>query len=157
MDASQIRIQAQKLLRSGKMGNSLVGMSVKIAMPIEVKESDGRLHSWYVAVTAGNYIAGFFQFLPDGNIVRFSTFQRRAGELSGCPEAGDWLDAERIKSRAATMLQPDETIGEPYLTYDRSPDKLVWSVPLKHAGGAIRSVYVAGKTVYLPPPGDTYG
>lgn len=66
----------------------------------------------------------FFQFLPDSTLMRFSSFYRRPGEFDGCPAASDWLDRDQIKARAAEQRQMDETTGEPFLTYDRTSDRL---------------------------------
>ncbi len=43
------------------------------------------------------------------------------------------------------------------MTYDRSPDRLVWAVPLKQPHGEVRYVYVAGETVYLPTGDGGFG
>ena len=156
-EANQIRTHAQNLLRRGTIGSALVIASGCIETPLAVQAPDGRLHSWFVPVTVGNQLAGFFQFLPDGTFMRFSSFQRRVGELAGCPAAASWLDPDRIQARAEVQRQSDETSGKPFLTYDRTPDRLVWAVPLTKAGGDVRHVYVAGETVYVPPPQDTTG
>ena len=156
-ETSQIRAQAQELLRSGTIGSDLVVASGRIEMPIAVQAPSGRLHSWFVPVTIGNQLAGFFQFLADGTFMRYSSFQRRASDLDGCPATSDWLDPKQILARAEVQRQPDEISGKPFLTYDRTPDRLVWAVPLTNSRGEARLVYVAGKTVYPPPPEDTYG
>jgi hypothetical protein len=138
------------------MGSALVAASGRLETPIAVQAPDGRLHSWFVPVTIGSQLAGFFQFLPDGTFMRYSSFQRRAADLAGCPASEDWLDPERIQARAEVQRQPDETSSKPFLTYDRTPHRLVWAVPLTNARGEVRLVYVAGATVYLPSPEDTY-
>jgi len=155
-EAERIRAHAQHLLRDGTIGNTLVVSSGHIETPIEVQTLDGRLHSWFVPVIVGNQLAGFFQFLQDGTYMRFSSFQRRTGELAGCPAVADWLDLDRIQARAEVERRPDETSNTPFLTYDRSPDRLVWAVPLRDARGVVRFVYVAGQTVYLPISEGTY-
>jgi hypothetical protein len=154
---NKIRALAQNLLRDGTIGSALVAASGRIETPIAVQMPDGGLHSWFVPVTIGDQIAGFFQFLPDGTFMRFSSFQRRADELAGCPAAADWLDPNRIKARAEAKRQPDERSSKPFLTYDRTPDRLVWAVRLTHARGEVRLIYVVGETVYVPPPEETYG
>jgi hypothetical protein len=156
-ETSQIRAHAQKLLRGGTIGSDLVVASGRIETPIAVQSPSGRLHSWFVPVTVGDKLTGFFQFRADGTFMRFSSFQRRASDLAGCPATADWLDPNRIQARAEVQCQPDETSGKPFLTYDRTPDRLVWAVPLTNARGEVRLVYVAGETVYVPPPEDTYG
>jgi hypothetical protein len=156
-ETNQVRAQAQNLLRGEMLGNALVVASGHVEMPLEVQAPDGQRHSWFVPVTVGNQLAGFFQFLADGTFMRFSSLQHRPSDLAGCPAAADWLDPKRIQARAEVQRQPDETSSKPFLTYDRTPDRLVWAVPLTNASGDVRLVYVAGKTVYLPPPGETYG
>lgn len=156
-ETNQIRAHAQNLLLGGTIGSAHVVASGRIETPIAVQAPNGRLHSWFVPVTVGNQLAGFFQFLPDDTFMRFSSFQRRVGEFAGCPAAADWIDLDRIQARAEVQRQSDETSGKPFLTYDRTPDRLVWAVPLTKAGGKVRHVYVAGETVYAPPPKDTTG
>jgi hypothetical protein len=155
-ETNRIRAHAQNLLRGGTMGNALVATSGCIETPVAVQMLDGRLQSWFVPVTVGDHLVGFFQFLPDGTFMRFSSFQRRANELTGCPTAADWLDLDRIQVRAEVQRQPDEISNKPFLTYDRTPDRLVWAVPLTDASGDVRFVYVVGETVYLPPSEETY-
>jgi len=156
-ETNPLRARAQNLLRDGTVGNPLVAASGNIETPLAVQAPVGRLHSWFVPVTSGDLLVGFFQFLPDGTFMRFSSFQRKVDELTGCPEAADWLDLDRIRGRAEVKRRSDETGGELFLTYDRTPDRLVWAVPLKKAEGEVRHVYVAGETVYEPPPQGATG
>jgi len=156
-DPNEIRDCAENLLSSGKFGGTLVRQSGHVGMPIAVNGPDQKIHSWFVPITVGSYLAGFFQFLPDSTFMRFSSFQRHPGELVGCPTAADWLNTKRIQSRAQAYSQMEETSGKPFLTYDRSPDRLVWAVPLENPSGEVRLVYVAGSTVYEPPPSESYG
>lgn len=150
-ESNRFRSLAQELLRSGTIGNALVAASGQIEAPVPIQAPDGQLHSWFVPVIANGYLAGFFQFLPDGTFMRFSSFQRRADDLAGCPAAEDWLDLDQIQARALDHREPDETGGRPFLTYDRSPDRLVWAVPLTNSQGQLRLIYVVGRSVYLPP------
>lgn len=157
LETSQIRAHAQKLLCSGMIGSDLIITSGRIETPIAVQAPSGRLHSWFVPVTVGDQLAGFFQFQVDGTFMRYSSFQRSASDLAGCPPTADWLDPKRILARAEVQRQTDETSSKPFLTFDRSPDRLAWAVPLINTHGDVRLVYVAGKAVYVPPPGDTIG
>lgn len=156
-EINRIRVHAQTLMREGVIGDTMVIASGRLETPVPIQTPDGRLHSWFVPVTVGDYLAGFFQFLPDDTFMRFSSFQRRPGKLTGCPGAADWLDPDRIKARAEIQRQPDETSGKPFLTYDRTPDRLVWAVQLTNAIGEVRLVYIVGQTVYAPPPDEIYG
>jgi len=156
-DGDSISQAARQLLASGSVGDEPLRQSGTVDRALPVRESGGELHSWFVPITVGDRLAAFFQFLPDGTLMRFSSFQRRPGEYAGCPALADWVDADRIQARAAEQLPPDETPGEPFLTFDRTPDRLVWGVPLSNKRGDVRLVYVVGETVYEPPPGGTYG
>jgi hypothetical protein len=102
-------------------------------------------------------MGGFFQFLPDGTLMRYSSYQRRPGDFSTCPPAADWLDTERIQSRAAAQRLPEERVDAPFLTFDRSPDRIVWAVPLVNKQGTTRLVFVAGESVFRPPSEGTIG
>ncbi|HXS02450.1 MAG TPA: hypothetical protein VN724_17900 [Pyrinomonadaceae bacterium] len=155
-DAENIAHAARQMLAAGSVGDEPLRSSASVGRAIPVRGSNRELHSWFVPLTVGDRLAAFFQFLPDRTLMRFSSFQRRPGDCAGCPAVTDWLDAEQIRKRAATQLQAGETIGEPFLSYDRSPDRLVWAVPLSHERDE-RLVYVVGDTVYSPPSGDTFG
>jgi hypothetical protein len=147
---------ARQLLTAGAVGDESLRRSATVLPALPVLAPDGTLHSWFVPITMRDRLAAFFQLLPDGTLMRFSSFQRRPGEFTDCPFAADWLDLYRIKARAEVQRRMDETAGEPFLTYDRSPDRLVWAVPLTQAGGEVRHVYVVGETVYAPPPEGTF-
>ena len=155
-DAENIVQAARQMFARGDVGDEALQSSATIGRPIPVCGPNRELHSWFVPLTVGEQLAAFFQFLPDRTLMRFSSFQRRPGDCSGCPPVTDWLDLERIRKRATTQLQPDETIGEPFLSYDRTPDRLVWAVPLSHKRD-VRLIYVVGDTVYTPPSGNTFG
>ncbi len=132
-DAQSILALARKLLRESGQSNTAV------EEPIEVRSPEGGLHSWFVPVSSGRLIAGFYEFLPDGTLKRFSTY-RSDQALS------DWLVPEK-----RVNCRPGETTGKPFLTYDRSPDRLVWAVPLVNERKESRLVFVAGETAYPPP------
>ena len=157
LDAIHIRALARSALRGGVVKSDLVVASGRVEAPIAIQAPDGPLHSWFVPVTVRGQLAGFFQFLASGAFVRFSSFQRRSDDLAGCPPAADWLDLERIASRARARARSGETTGKPFLTYDRSPDRLVWAVPLTQAPGESRLLYVAGETVYAPSSAESTG
>jgi len=156
-DADRITRAARQLLAAGSVGDEPLRRSATVVRALVVQAPGGELHSWFVPVMVGDRLAAFFQFLPDGTLMRFSSFQRRSGDLDGCPAVRDWLDTDRIRERAAAEGRTDEKAGEPFLTYDRTPDRLVWAVPLIHARGDVRLVLVAGGTVYAPPPEGTFG
>jgi hypothetical protein len=99
--------------------------------------------AWFVPVTVGEVLAGFFVLNLDNTMRRWSSFQRRAGALSGCPDAADWLSEQRIVARAVQAGAPGEP-GEPYLSYDTVPDRIAWAVPF-----GSRVVFVTGAASWI--------
>ena len=75
-------------------------------------------------MTAGDRILGFLVVGLDLVIHRWSTFQRREGDLESCPLAADWLDVEVIRARAEAFA--GGAVGEPRLSYDGMPDRIAW-------------------------------
>ena len=156
-DAAEIRQSALQLLVSGSAGDEPLRRAATVGHAFPVLASGSELHSWFVPVTVGDRLVAFFQFLPDGTLMRFSSFQRKPGEYERCPVAADWIDLDRIQTRAAAQRREDESARAPFLTYDRTPDRLVWAVPLANSRGETRLIYVAGEAVYAPPEGNTFG
>jgi hypothetical protein len=156
-DATAFARLARQLLQSGTVGDAPLRRAGKIGNPLPVLAPTGEQHSWFVPVLIDDRLAAFAQFGLDGTLLRFSSFQRRPGDLESCPLAKDWLDAERIRKRVAAQRKKGEVLGAAFLTYDRTPDRLVWAVPLKHPSVGTRLLYVAGDTVYAPAGGLTFG
>lgn len=145
--------RARSLMSSGLFGDALVRRSGRIEEPRPVLSPDGRLHSWFVAVTVGERLAGFLELMPDLTPMRYSSLQRKAESLEGCPEAASWLNPEIVRASAASHARPGERAGDPYLTYDRSPSRLVWAIRMENPRGGIRVLYAAGSDVYEPSAG----
>jgi hypothetical protein len=155
-DAKRIAAAARRLVAELGLGDAGPRGAGRIGAALPVVSADGERHSWFVPVTVGDRLAGFLQLRPDATLLRFSTFQRRPGDLEGCPAAADWLDPERIRQRAQAQRRSGEAVGEPFLSYDRSPERIAWAVPLVSATGR-RLVYVAGDTVFEPAGGSGLG
>ncbi len=153
-EKTRIQAQAQNLLRGGLFGGILVAGSGRAETPIAVQTPEGHLHSWFVPVTVGNQLTGYFQFLPDLTLVGYSSFQRRDDSLDGCPTAESWTDPDTIRGLAGRLARPGETAGTPYLTYDRAPSRLAWGVPLTSPAGTTRTVLVAGQAVWESSAAD---
>ncbi|OKY76806.1 MAG: hypothetical protein BM485_01690 [Desulfobulbaceae bacterium DB1] len=145
---AKILAQAQDLLRCGKIGNSMVRKSAIIGTPMEILTLKGDLHSWFVPVTLGDRLAGFFQFLSDLTLMRYSSFQRRDDSIEGCPAADSWLDEETIRHLAQKNARPGETVENTFLTFDRTPSRLAWAAVLTSADGKKRTLHIAGQTVW---------
>lgn len=119
--------------------------TIGTALPIESPR--GVLRGWFVPVTYSDRLLGYFQFASDLTPIRYSSFQRRSGDLNSCPLSSLWIDSQTVKAKAIKTLRPGETAEEAYLSYDAIPSRLAWAVPLVSASGR-RIVYVAGDTVF---------
>jgi hypothetical protein len=157
-DPAAITTLARAHLAQGRFGDEYVRRAATIAEPLQVVGLDGRPHSWMVGLTVGDRLVAFFQILLDGTVLRFSSFQRRTGDLAGCPPAKDWLDATSAREQVVRQAQSGDEVGTPRLSFDRNPDRLVWAVSVtRRADGRTRTVYVAGGSVYEPPGTPTFG
>ena len=146
---SDILLQAKELLANGSFGDSALQNKATVLSPLPVTDPGGGLHSWWVPLTIGDRLVAFFQFLKNGTMMRFSSFQRQPGNYESCPLATEWLDANSIKKTAATKIRQGETLHAPYLTYDQSPDRVVWAVRVTHTQEKDRVIYVAGSYAYV--------
>ena len=111
------RERAELLLSSGLAGDRFVRDRGEVGQAIAVRKPAGGLHSWFVPVTVGERLAGFLQLLPDLTMMRYSSFQRREGEMHGCPRAATWLEIETIRSTARDATSPGDELGEPVGVY----------------------------------------
>jgi len=155
-DVESIGVAAAQLLASGAVGDPQLRVAARVGVALPVMRPEGTQHSWFVPLTVGESLVAFMQILADGTLLRFSSFQRRPGDPGGCPPAADWLDAANIRRRAQAQ-RIDSKAGEPVLTFDKNPDRLVWCVPLTDAHGKTRQIYVAGTTIYEPTPSGGIG
>jgi hypothetical protein len=140
--------QARRLLRQGAAQDSSVTRQGKVLLPLSVLTPQHTLESWFVGVAIGDRLAGFFQFSIDLVLRRYSTFMSRPDALDACPLAATWVDPDTVRARAQALLQPGEEASTPYLSYDQSPDRLAWAVPITTSSGFQRLVYVAGDYAY---------
>ena len=153
-DATKILKRAREHLRKGASGGVTVRKSGRVEQPIPVLGPNGELHSWFVPVTVGELLAGFFEFQPDLIYMRYSSFQRQEDRLEGCPAAELWIDANAIRRQVENNVRPGEKAREPFLTYDGAPSRLAWAVVFDAPDGTTRTVYVAGTVVWEAPTAD---
>jgi hypothetical protein len=139
---------ARKLLQAGVMADAWTRKNGDVRLAIPVESPRGKLRSWFVPVIYKDRLVGFFELTPELVPHRYSSFQRREGQMDGCPPAGDWLDPATIRRRAASLLQAGESTKEPYLSYDTLPSRLAWAVPVTSSARCERIVFVAGEAVF---------
>ena len=150
-EQERILHEARSLIAQAVVGDPFVQEHGQLLTPIAVKAPDGSHHSWLVPVIMGDKLVAWLQFLPQLELLRYSTFLRNPQALASCPDKADWLDKSLIRSRAMERANPEERVGEPFLTYDREPTRLVWSVRLTDQSGHERILFVLGKMIYDRP------
>ena len=159
-EATKILKRAREQLRSEETGGFTIRKSGRVEQPTPVLGPKGDLHSWFVPVTVGDLLVGFFEFQPDLTLMRYSSFQRQEDSLEGCPGAESWIDTNAIQRRGETNARPGEKAREPFLTYDGAPSRLAWAVVLESPDGTTRTVHVAGNAVWEAPTAtamDSFG
>jgi hypothetical protein len=97
---------------------------------------EGSAAGWFVPSVDGDLIVGFHHLDPDLQ-------PRRWSEFATAVQARSWVDPGAIAEVASGALQAGETLGTPFLTYDRNPDRLAWRVPVGGPAGS-GAVMVAG-------------
>jgi len=117
---------------------------------LQVRALDGVAHHWLVAATRGDRLLGWARFTASHVLTGVSFLPHRPGQPGEFPPAADWLDADTVRARAAALAGPGETAGTPMLSFDDSPDRLAWAVPLRRDGGR-RWVFVAGEAAWAGP------
>lgn len=155
--AAAVRRAAGGLLAGGTVGDAPLRRHGRVGQPLPVSDRQGAFHSWLVPVTVRDRLAALFQFLGSGELMRFSAFPSARPDYAGCPAAADWLDPQRARQWAAAEAGPGETMGEPFMSFDRTPERLVWAVPLADGRGGSRLVLVAAGQVLSPSRGDQIG
>ena len=157
-EATRILKRAQELLRNGMNGGFTIHKSCRVEQPIPVLGPNRDLHTWFVPVTVGKVLAGFFEFQPDLTLMRYSSFQRHEDSLEGCPIAELWIEPKSIQNRINEKVHQGEKVRELFLTYDRVPSRLAWAVVLETLDGTTRILHVAGNVVWeatMPSTGES--
>lgn len=129
LDAPSARRVAESLLASPQVGDDVARKVGHVVEPLELRGPAGEPGGWVVGVEADGRLLGFLQLQPDGRMRRYASLRERYGSADRCPATGDWLDPARATERAAREARADEHLQAPVLTWDRSPDRIVWEVP----------------------------
>ena len=127
-----------------------LGTPATLSAPLTIHGPAGEADGWFVPLLTGEQLIGYLRFGADGSRRGLSSFQRRPGQRAGCPQAADWLDAQRITARARAHAHagPDATALPPVLSYDGSPEHLAWRVVFTAADGRRCAVCVAGTSAW---------
>lgn len=157
MHRTGVDARAIELFEQGITGDVWLKAHGRLLPAIAIHTPQGTLHGWFVPVVVDDTLAAFMQFDRAERLERFSTFMRAAGDLRGCPHRAGWVDPASVRRIASNRLHPGETLGEPFLTYDRYPDRLVWAVPVASDRGPLGYIYVAGDYVYTSTGDESAG
>jgi hypothetical protein len=122
---------------------SIPGADAAILSPAPIREPDGEsIAGWFVGVIQAGLLKGFIQLRPDFEFDRSSTF-------GVAQDPGDWFDIDRIRERAGTLAGSGDEAGTPYLSYDVTPERIGWIVPIRGPGGRQRRVMVVGSAAFV--------
>jgi hypothetical protein len=109
---------------------------------VPVTAPDGEAAGWFVGLVIGELLLGFAQL---DEALRFRRYSSFAGAE---PAAKDWLESSVVLARARGRSSEDLAFGQPYLSFDMSPDRIAWVVPSTGPDGTGRRVFVAGEAVF---------
>jgi hypothetical protein len=143
-----IRQMALNLFQSSLIEGTIVREKGVVGAPLRILHPDGDLASWFVPVTVGDRIVGFFQFNTNHQLLRYASFQRNPENVDTCPPEASWLDPETVINQAATIAMKDETLSSPVLTYDKNITRIAWAVKATKPDGKSRLIYVTGAYAY---------
>jgi hypothetical protein len=145
----RVRELAARLLASGVAGTPAPGG--ELLDPLPIRSPGGEPAGWWVGLGAGGKLLGFLQLDEALRFRRFSSFQRRPGDLASCPALADWTDPALIRERARAHAAPDDRLSAPFLSFDANPDRIAWAVPATGPHGEQKVIFVAGNAVYVAP------
>lgn len=146
--------RARALFHSGIAECDDVEKLSEIQEPIPILDPDGAINSWFVAVQVGDKLAGFMQLTPDLTLRRYASFWRGEQGFENCPSARSWLDSSWIRERAQRIAKPSERLGEPFLTYHKSPTRIAWGIIAADEGDKTSVIYVAGNSAFRGDEGN---
>jgi len=167
--AERARAATQQLVADASRVGPLVHHRGVVGRPVPVRAPAApgasadpvpAVGGWFVPVTSGERLVGFALVdvaptpprtdgtdvrEPAARVRRWSTFQRHEGELESCPPALLWTDPTTITATAMAAAGAGEgaRTGEPVLTWERTPEHLVWEVTVDG-----RPVHVAGSSAW---------
>jgi len=121
---------------------SIPGADGATLSPALIREPDGvSIAGWFVGIVLGGLLKGFIQLGPDFEFGRSSTF-------GAAQDPDDWFEIDRIRERAGTLAGAGDEVGTPYLSYDVTPERVGWIVPIQSREGRQRLVMVVGSSAF---------
>jgi hypothetical protein len=147
-DVGRIQDRARQLLRDRMNAGTTVSRTGRVESPIPVRGPGRELRTWFVPVAEGEVLLGFLELQPDLTLLRYASFQRHEGSPDGCPTTKSWVDIAAIRQRVEGELRPGERVLDTFLSYDREPSRLAWTVQVDTPDGAGRTLFVAGDVIW---------
>jgi hypothetical protein len=147
-DAQWAYKKALSLFNSRIVESKLVKAKGVVHDPIPIEHSNGKLAAWFIPITIGEKIVGYFQLDTSLEFLRYASFQRDSESIDICPAKTDWLDTKVIREKARKLAVENESLSEPRLTYDVDVSRVVWAVSAIKSDGQSRRIFVVGDTVY---------
>jgi hypothetical protein len=139
---------ARTLFRSGIAESPELERLGQVVDPIPIRESDGAINSWFVAIQIRDKLAGYLQLTRDLVLMRYASFWRGESGFKSCPDSASWLDSSRIMEKARRIARPSESLGEPYLSYDKNPSRIAWAVTTRDTGDVEDIIFVVGDPAF---------
>lgn len=99
--------------------------SAIVGEPLLVQAPDGSPQSWFAPLVDGVELVGFVHLGLDLALRRVSSLRA---------PAASWLDPAVVVDVARRVARDDERLGQPVLSFDGSPDRLAWAVPVEGDG-----------------------
>jgi len=138
-------------MTSGLVGDEMARRKGRLLDPVPIAGPDGTSAGWVVGVGFEGCLLGLVQLDEKMRFRRYASFARRPGSTDGCPSVREWFDPSAILDRASELATKGARLEEPVLSFDRSPDRLVWAVGFVSAPGeAPESIFVTGNHAYVP-------
>ena len=137
--AADARDAARTAVAAGRTG--ILGAEDARYEPLPIVTPNGELAGWFIGLVDRDRLLGYVQLDAD---LRY----HRASWFGGIGQAAaDWLDPMRVVELARPAMDPGEQPGRPFLSYDASPDRIGWIVPVESAGRT-RRLMVAGTSAF---------
>jgi hypothetical protein len=148
VDAEGARRAAAAALRSGMAGDERIRLEGRPAEPLAISAPDGTPGGWLVGIEVDGSPLGFVQLDAACRFRRYASFPQSPGGALSPPAGASWFDPDAVLARARAVAGPDAHLEAPRLTWDASPDRIVWSVRATPNRGNATTIMVAGELAW---------